>query len=414
MNIRQEAYFILRDIHLNENYANLSMRGQLQSFDVRDRSLISQLVYGSLQNYRYVRALWSQFVEGELEEEIGILLDMTTYQLLFLDRLPAYAIINDAVEISKRIQHGKYQKLVNAVSRKVQEQSLDFTVTDEKDLALKTSHPDWLVQLWIAHYGYEFTKDFCFFNNTVRKSAVRVNTLKTTREELLKDSDFQAGKLASNSLYYEGNILESKYYQKQAIIIQDEASQYIGEIVGSEKGERILDACSAPGTKAIQLAITMENTGEVIALEPYEHRLQLIKNSIELYDIKNMQTLQMDARFVTDSNLGEFDRVLVDAPCSGLGTLRHKPDIKLRIQPEDIDSLVVLQAEILKAAASVVKENGILVYATCTVNKKENEKQIERFLKEHASFELIEERQIDPLQYETDGFYYAKMRRGQK
>ena len=414
MNIRQEAYVILRDIHLNQDYANLSMRGRLQSFEIRDRSLISQLVYGSLQNYRYVRYLWSQFVEGQLEEEIAILLDMTSYQLLFLDRLPAYAIINDAVEISKGICYGKYQKLVNAVSRKLQKLSLNFDIKDEKDLALKTSHPDWLVQLWIAHYGYEFTKGFCFYNNTIRKSAVRVNTLKTTRETLLNDTNFVAGELSANALYYEGNILESKYYQKQEIIIQDEASQYIGEILGVQKGERILDACSAPGTKALQLAIAMENTGEVIALEPYEHRVQLIRNHIEIYGVKNVQAIQMDAREISSSGLGEFDRVLVDAPCSGLGTLRHKPDIKLRIQPEDIDALVILQAELLKETAKSVKEKGILVYATCTVNKKENEKQIEKFLKEHPEFELIEERQIDPLQYQTDGFYYAKMRRGKQ
>ena len=402
---------ILKDVHINHDYANLSMRNRLSKYGVRDRSLISQLVYGSIQHYRYLRFLWSSFVEGELEEEIAVLLDMTTYQLLFLDKLPDYAVINDAVEISKKIIYGKYQKLVNAVSRKIKNITLDFEVNNETELALKTSHPDWLVKLWLAHYGYEFTKSLCFFNNTVRKAAVRVNTLKISREELLKDSDFEIGLLGKQALYFNGNILESEYYQNQTIIIQDEASQYIGEIVDPQKGDRILDACSAPGTKAIELSMMLEGSGEIIALEPHEHRISLIQNNIELYGIKNIEVLQLDARLASKHIEGLFDKVLVDAPCSGFGTLRHKPDIKIRICPEDIDSLVKLQSEILTETAKLVKIGGYLIYATCTINKKENEKQVEKFLKEHSEFQLVEEKQINPMEYQTDGFYYAKMRR---
>jgi len=411
MDIRYEAYLILKDVHINHDYANLSMRNRLSKYGVRDRSLISQLVYGSIQHYRYLRFLWSSFVEGELEEEIAVLLDMTTYQLLFLDKLPDYAVINDAVEISKKIIYGKYQKLVNAVSRKIKNITLDFEVNNETELALKTSHPDWLVKLWLAHYGYEFTKSLCFFNNTVRKVAVRVNTLKISREELLKDSDFEIGLLGKQALYFNGNILESEYYQNQTIIIQDEASQYIGEIVDPQKGDRILDACSAPGTKAIEISMMLEGSGEIIALEPHEHRISLIQNNIELYGIKNIEVLQLDARLASKHIEGLFDKILVDAPCSGFGTLRHKPDIKIRICPEDIDSLVKLQSEILTETAKLVKIGGYLIYATCTINKKENEKQVEKFLKEHSEFQLVEEKQINPMEYQTDGFYYAKMRR---
>ncbi|MDD6466607.1 MAG: 16S rRNA (cytosine(967)-C(5))-methyltransferase RsmB [Erysipelotrichaceae bacterium] len=414
MNERKEAYKLLKEVMLEGGYASLLMRNRWKGATKQEVALMTQLVYGTLQNYRYLRYQWEQMPKKKLPESIGILLDMSVYQLWKLDKIPAYACIHDAVEIAKEIKHGKYAPVVNAILRNLTRNGYRKIEGNETvQLAIRTSHPDWLVELWKHHYGWENTVRICEADLQVKPMVARMNPNRTTKEELLANPLFTSGKLAPWAFYYDGNLLQSKEYQSGKVAIQDEASQMVAHFADPKKGTSILDMCAAPGTKAIQMAQMMQDEGHILCLDIHEHRVQLIQQAIQKQGIHSIEACCMDARKIREFNR-EFDQVILDAPCSGLGVLAQKPDLKYRILPRDLDEIVMLQQELLDAAANVIKKNGILVYSTCTLNKKENEKQIEAFLKRHENFTLIKERCYLPFEYQTDGFYMAKLIKNQE
>ncbi len=414
MKARQKAYELLKEIMINDQYSNLLLRKELSGFNDLDKSFITQIVYGTLQNYRFVRYQWQKFVSDKLEEEISVLLDMTFYQLCFLDKIPAYACIDEAVEISKKVAHQKYTKLVNAVCRRfLRESNQDILVEDEyENLSILYSHPVWLVKMWSKQYGKNVMLDLLSHNLNKQEVSARVNTIKCSMSKLLEDKLFYQTSLSENGVKYDGNIVQTDAFKKGWIIIQDEASQLVAEFLNPQKNTRILDVCSAPGTKTSHMAAIMENQGEIIACDLHQHRLDLVdqsclKNGVNIVTIKCL-----DARFSHENFESEsFDSILVDAPCSGLGTIRHKADIKMRILPSDLDEIQRLQKEILSSVVNLLKIGGTLVYSTCTLNKKENEKQIEAFLKENSNYELTDEKLILGYLEETDGFYMAKLKR---
>ena len=411
MNVREIAYRCLCDTLLNQKYANLSLRSLGEDLSEVDKSLATQLVYGTLRNYRYVRYQWSLYVKKAPTEELSILLDMSTYQLYLLDKLPSYAVVNEAVEIAKGISGGNYVSLVNAVLRKVAENGPQrVNETDEvTKMGVETSQPDWLIRLWLAHYGKKAMSDIAWDCLNDGKVALRANTLLTSEKELLQDPRFSQGDIPG-CLYYDGNVLNTDYFRKNLVIIQSESSQQVVQIVDPRKNERILDMCAAPGTKTVQMAMAVENQAEIYAFDVYQQRVDLIKEACEKYGTTCVNAMCADSRKLPVTlPLYYFDKVLLDAPCSGLGTLKHKPEIKINLKPEDIDEIVQLQSQLLDAAALMVKNGGHLTYSTCTLNKKENEKQIESFLLHHNDFELVYQRTIFPYENDSDGFYIAIM-----
>lgn len=413
MNERKEAYELLKEVMLEGGYASLLMRNRWKYATKQEIALMTQLVYGTLQNYRYLRYQWEQMPKTKLPESIGILLDMSIYQLWKLDKIPAYACIHDAVEIAKGIKYGKYASVVNAILRKfTREGYREVEGTPLQQLAICTSHPDWLVNLWNSHYGWETTVKLCESSLSVKPMIARINPSKISKEELLKNPLFTVGKLAPSAFYYEGNLLQSEEYKNGFVAIQDEASQMVAHLVDPKEGSSILDMCSAPGTKAIQMAQMMNDHGQILCLDVHEHRIKLIQQAAEKQGIHCIETKCMDATEVSNWNQ-TFDQVVLDAPCSGLGVLAQKPDLKYRIQPTDIDEIVTLQKELLDGASTVLKVGGTLIYSTCTLNKKENEKQVAAFLKRHENFSLMKERCYFPYEYDTDGFYMAKLIKNQ-
>ena len=409
MNERYEAFQILKKVMLEDGYASLLMRNRFTNASKQEIALVTQLVYGTLQNQYYVRYQWEYLVNKKVSKEIGVLLDMTVYQLWKLDKIPAYACINEAVNISKKIAKGSYSNLVNAVLRNVMRNGFKEVVGDEvQQLSIMTSHPEWLIRMWKAHYGWNITKSLCEYSLLVKPMVARVNPLLVSKEELLKNPLFTVGKLAPMALYYDGNLLDSDEYKSGKVSIQDEASQMVACLVDPKDEESILDMCAAPGTKSIQMAQMMHNKGRIVCLDIHEHRVELIKKGVEKHGISIIVAKCMDSTKCDTLN-ETFDKVVLDAPCSGLGVLGQKPDLKLRIQPENIDEIVALQKELLETASRVLKDGGTLVYSTCTLNKKENEKQVENFLKKHEEFTLISERSYFPYEYDTDGFYMAKL-----
>lgn len=411
-NVRQTAFEILKNVMLHGEYASLNMRYGNYDLNDKDQGLLTQIVYGTIRNYRYIRYQWELYVDRKVPDEVAVLLDEATYQLILLDRLPAYAVVNETVAIAKR-QYPSYAGLVNAVLRKLADKGAQSIKRDDdyEKFAIETSHPGWLVKMWIAQYGLETTETLCWENLKDGRVEMRANTFKTTTEELLQDPAFsRCGD--SDVLVYDGNILATDYFKNDLVIIQSGSSQMAVKALDPKPKERILDMCRAPGTKTVQIAMAANNDATIYSVDIYQQRVDLIEHALAKYGITCVRTVCEDSRTLhTKMPLYYFDKVLLDAPCSGLGTVKHKPEIKLNIKPEDIDDIVRLQSQLLDSAALMVKTNGILVYSTCTLNTKENERQIRMFLRQHREFELVSEETIMPDREHYDGFYISKLRK---
>lgn len=399
MNARKIAYECLVKVIEEGQYANLMMRSSLNQAAEVDKGLITQIVYGTLRNYRLCRFQWEHFAEKKCNPKIAILLDMSVYQLFWLDKVPSYAVVNEMVDLTPQSSKG----FVNAILRKVLKQGK----LDSDKIAIQTSHPDWLVGLWTAHYGEEIMKNICLSDCMDANVVGRVNTIKCSKEELELDEKIHF--LDDTAFVADFNLVQSDYFKEGKIVIQDESSQQVVKMMDLEQNLNVLDCCSAPGTKTSQIAMMMNNTGKIIAGELHEHRTELISTSMIHLGVTNVEVKQMDARFLHEHYNEEFDRILVDAPCSGLGVLKRKPDIKIRCTPESIDEIVELQCEILQSASRCLKKGGILVYSTCTLNKKENDRQIANFLKTNVEYELLCEKTIFSTDANKDGFYMAKL-----
>lgn len=414
MNARSLAYEFMKDVCIHKQYSHLVVRNKLDTANWKDKALITRILYGTLQNFRLCRYQWLPYVEKLPILEVCLLLDMGVYQLLYMDKLPAYAVVNETVQIAKKQIHQTYAKLINAVLHKVlhkKERKVIGTV--EEVLAMQTSHPTWLVHMWKAQYGWETTQAICESNMQIQATIARVNTWKTTKQALLNEAQcFVEGTLAQDALIFQGaSLVQSTYYKKGLVSIQDEASQVVARIVDPQPKEHILDVCSAPGTKACHMGELMKNQGEIICGDVHAHRVQLIEQGAKRLGLTCMFPMVMDATVLKEIKGRMFDRVLCDVPCTGYGVLARKSDIKYHMQRTDMDTLISLQQDILKASSEHVVSKGMLVYATCTLNKKENEKQIATFLQHHEEYEMVQEQTIFPFQYQSDGFYIAKMRR---
>lgn len=377
-------------------YSNLYLRNHLKEVDQKDQALATRIFYGTIQNYRYCQACWSVFSKSKVNKKMDVLLTMSTYQLLFLDKVPAYAIINDAVNLAKGM-NPKLAGFCNAILHKVKPLKTE-------NVALRYSIPDWLYAMWTHQYGKEKADEMAKSSVNILPFYVRQNTLKTSASDF-DTPEFQHVK--DNLYIYSGNdYFHHSYYTLGYMSAQDEGSYEIAQFVGAMPNERILDCCAAPGTKSMAMAQFMQNQGHIDALDLHRHRVKLIENDCQRLGVDIIHCDVQDATTFTSNQL--YDRILCDVPCSGYGVLSRKPDIKLTMKSEDMDTLIPLQYAILTNVSHYVKKGGILVYSTCTMNKKENEKQIERFLKEHENFTCIEQRNIFPTATQ-DGFYMAKL-----
>ena len=394
--MRKWLWKALDEVVNKEVYSNLYLRNHLHEVSERDRALATRIFYGTIQNYRYCRACWSKFVKNKVNDKMDVLLTMSTYQLLFLDKVPSYAIVNDAVNIAKKI-NVKYAGLTNAVLHKVKH-------IETKDVALKYSLPDWLYKMWVSQYGQEQALIMAKASVNILPLYVRRNVLKTEVEDF-SSSEFICVK-DPLYIYTQNDYFHHPYYQKGYMSAQDEGSFAIAKFVDPKENEKILDCCAAPGTKTMAMAEMMYNKGHIDSFDLHAHRKDLIESDAKRLGIDIVHAGVQDATKFKSSVL--YDRILCDVPCSGYGVLSRKPDIKLRMLPEDMDTLIPLQYAILNNVCQYVKEGGFIVYSTCTMNKKENEKQIQRFLKEHDMFRLVDEVNIfsDSKQ---DGFYMAKL-----
>lgn len=413
MNARDLAHEIVSDVILKHDYANLSLKKRLTEVDPKDQALCTALVYTTLQHHRTVRALWSQYTHKMPKSSVAILLDIASVQLRYFDRLPDYAVVDEAVNWCH--DHAPYAaNMVNAVLRKVQKDAHQHLQgEDEFDtFALNHAIPTWIYRLWIAHYGIDKAQEIAKALLKPAHMSARINTLKISKEEILKEDSMYESDLSNYSILSSENLVHSKYVETGEIYIQDESSAYVAEFAQAKAGMNVLDVCSAPGSKTAGLAISMENKGTITAVELHPVRAKLVDELMEHLGIDIVLTKTFDARYL-DKELPEreYDLILADVPCTGLGVLRRKADIKLRISPNQLDEIEGLQRAILDGVQSLCKVGGEIVYSTCTLNKKENEHQIQHFIQKYPNYVCVEERTIFPQDYNSDGFYMAKLKR---
>ncbi len=396
MKIREVALQIINQV-LNEGaYSNLLLNETINQndFNQNDIGLLTELLYGTIQYKMTLDYYLSNYIgDKKVSKNIRNILRMAVYQKVYLDKIPDHAIINEAVNLTKK----KYKGFVNAVLRNVMRQGIrPLTEIEDKviRLSIETSHPLWLVKMWTKQYDFDTAKKICMINNIKPYQFARLNLFKDKKENIIKRIEelkinYHLTSIDEGIYLQNDNIANTHLYHKGYVNVQDLSSMYVSKILSPKKGERIIDVCSAPGGKSTHIAEMMGDTGEVIACDIHEHKIKLIENHSKRLGLKCIKPMLIDARKLTTKFLEEsFDRVLVDAPCSGLGVIRRKPEIKYNKKPSDLDEIIKMQKEIIDEAIKLVKKGGVLVYSTCTINKKENEKMIDYILDKNQRFEL--------------------------
>jgi len=411
-NARQVAFEVLVQVIESKQYVNLALKNL--ELERKEQALVTRLVYGTLQHFYYLEYQWSDCIVKKPPIEITILLNMALYQVLFMDKIPSYAILDEIVSISKKIHQGRYSGLINAIGRKIVLRPARLVVRENivEKLAIETSHPSWLLYMWRKQLGWEATEAIARLNNEPPLLYCRVNELKAAYEDVISQNDFIVDDLYHKTLIATSTILQDPLFLQGKILIQDKNSQRVAYFAQVAPNESVLDMCSAPGTKTVHLAQFMNNTGVITAVELHPHRAQLVEQLLLKTGVKNTEVICADATdlppFIKDKM---YDTVFIDAPCSGLGVIRRKPDIKIRILPADLDAMEKVQKNLLAAAVSLVKVKGQIIYATCTLNRKENQNQINHFVQEYPQFQIEDEQIFLPHSTNADGFYMAKLRR---
>lgn len=444
-NTRDIAVNLVMDIITEQAYSNLALKKELQKYpDMKreDKAFITEITNGTVRNIVYIDYVIEQFSSvkfNKIKKLILNILRISVYQLLFMDKVPASAVCNEAVKLSKKRGHSALSGFVNGVLRNIERNKDKITLPDEKKepvkyLCVVYSYPEWIIEYFLKHYDFEFVRQMCIKNNTPPKVNICVNTLKTDvntlKDELEKEkAEVEKGKYFTNSLRLLkiADISKLKVYNEGKFHVQDESSMLAVNILDPKEGEYIIDVCAAPGGKSILSAQRMKNRGIISSRDIYEHKIELIGQAAKRLGIDIIQPMKSDAQILDKDSIKIADRVLIDAPCSGLGILRKKSDIKLRKNYQDIEILQDIQRKILTVCSEYVKLNGVLVYSTCTITQEENIDNIEWFV-QNFPFELeditafLPENikcstacegyiQLYPHIHDTDGFFVARMRR---
>ncbi|WP_019152834.1 16S rRNA (cytosine(967)-C(5))-methyltransferase RsmB [Robertmurraya massiliosenegalensis] len=441
-NVREGALRILEQIEKNQSYSNLLLNNEIKKNQInsKDIGLLTELVYGTLQRRMTLDFYLQPFLKKARKLELWVrqLLRLTVYQMVYLDKIPDRAAIYEAVEMAKRRGHKGISSMVNGVLRSIQREgvpSLEDISDPVERLSISTSHPSWLVQRWVNQLGYERAKEMCEMNLTAPLQTARINTTKTNRKacmEMLQEEGYQveASSVIPEAIRcLKGNLANSQAFKDGLLTIQDESSMIVAYALGVQQDEEILDACAAPGGKTTHIAEKLNQTGKVFSLDLHDHKVKLIAQNASRLQLTNIETKALDSRKVQEHFKEEsFDRILLDAPCSGFGVMRRKPDMKYTKKETDVDQLQEIQLQLLKSVTPLLKKGGILVYSTCTVDETENGAVVEKFLGENKEFigdiglkgrlpETIQPLcdeftlQILPQDFGSDGFYIAALRR---
>lgn len=426
---REIALKVLYDIDKNDAYSNIALdeafkqvRKNSTEIDVRDIGFISEIVYGTISWRLTIDEIIKKYSKVRIKKISPWILNvlrMSIYQILFLDKVPKSATVNEGVNLAKRYGHKASSNFVNAILRKVEVSDYTefFTIKDDVERISKTtSMPVWIVEELLKQNTIKEVEEICQASNLKPKLYIRVNKLKTDKQTLMKELEKENIKVESgeteNFLILEGarNIEKLKCFQEGMFTVQDEAAGMIPIILEPQPKEKVLDACSSPGGKTTYMAEMMNNQGEIKAWDLHEHRIKLVNKVASRLGITIIETEVKDASVYEEKYFEYFDKILLDVPCLGIGVLKRKPDIKWKRKKEDIEKITKIQEEILDNCSKYLKRGGVLVYSTCSILKEENEEIIEKFIKNNKKFEI--ERKIQIYQNEkTDGFFICKIRK---
>lgn len=425
VNTRELVLEMLIEIIEKNQYSHLILRDVLDKYQYlskQERAFMTRLTEGTLEHLielDYIIDSYSKTKVRKMKPMIRSILRMSVYQIKYMDSVPDSAVCNEAVKLAKRHGFGQLSGFVNGVLRNISRNISDVRYPDQKDmvrfLEVKYSMPQWIVKQWINDYGMEKTEQILKGVDREKTLSIRTNTLKCTPEELrdklkaegvtvepVKDLDY--------AFYISGfdylNSLQS--FEDGLFYVQDVSSMMAAELAAPKENDYVIDVCAAPGGKSTHLAEKLKGTGMVEARDLTDYKVDLIRDNIDRHELHNMKAVLMDATRYDEASVNKADVLICDLPCSGLGVLGRKTDIRYKISPEQEKELMELQRQILDTVHQYVKPGGTLVYSTCTIDKMENEDNVRWFADKYKDFVLKEERQLLPGQLGGDGFFLAK------
>ena len=428
---REIALKSLYRIDKNEGYSNIVLNDEIkqnrEKLDNKDIGLISEIVYG-VTTWRLtldeIIKKYSKIKLKKISPWILNILRMEIYQIIFLDKIPKSAAVNESVNLAKRYGHSSSSNFVNAVLRKVEKKDYEefFEIKDDIERISKTnSMPEWIIKELLKNNNIKDVEQICKNSNIKPKTTIRVNRLKTTKEELI--NWLEKEEIEYNNVNKEDNLAEDflilnkvknienlDLFKEGFFTIQDISAGLTAKILNPKQGENVLDACSAPGGKTTYIAELMKNSGNIEAWDIHEHRTKLVEKNAQRLGIKIIYTHVKDATKYDETLNEKFDKILLDVPCLGIGVIKRKPDIKWQRKVEDIKEITETQKTILNNCSQYLKKGGDLVYSTCSIFEEENEDIIKEFLEKNCNFEIKSNTIINIIpDDEKDGFFICKL-----
>lgn len=438
MNSRDIAVKVLNRVLNDGAYSNIVLSKELTNSDLsdKDKALTTELVYGTLRRLKSIDMIIGSFVRDVsiMDKSVLNILRVAIYQMKYLDKVPSYAACNEAVELAKEISE-KDSKLVNGILRNFVSKEGNYEIEFRNridQIAYDLSFEPWMIRMFIKQYGEKQTIEILKGLNNTPEVTVRVNNLKGNYEDVYEALEelgynIEDGSVCPEAIYIDGGrgLDKNILFEEGKITVQDESAMLIAPLLDVQKDQIVLDLCSAPGGKTTHIAELLENTGEVRAYDISEPKLELVKENCERLGITNVKLEAMDASKLNVDLIGLADRVLIDVPCSGIGIIRKKPEIKWTKTRKNLKDIIEVQRNIMKNAWEYLKKDGIMVYSTCTLNKEENEENIEWFLENNkdATIEKIFIGKGSNLKYDNigtltilpdeymDGFFISKLKK---
>ncbi|CEI84348.1 MULTISPECIES: 16S rRNA (cytosine(967)-C(5))-methyltransferase RsmB [Oceanobacillus] len=442
--LRQTMLDVLIRIEKDKGYSNLLLNQELKQKGLieKDKRLLTEVVYGTIQNQITIDYYLAPFIKNKKKIDVWVkqLLRMSVYQMVYLEKIPDHAVLHESVEIAKIRGHKGIASFVNGILRSMQRDGLpDLSLIKDpvERISVETSHPLWLVERWIEMYGKERTEAMCHENLKHFPMSIRIQPMKTNRETVIEQLEREGFMVSASQfspqgiLIEKGNIFKTNLLQEGFVTIQDQSSMLAAESLKLEPGMKVLDTCSAPGGKVTHIAEKMTDQGDIHAYDLHQKKVKLIEEKAAVLNLHSISAHQGDARKLNEKyEEASFDRILIDAPCSGLGVINGKPEIKYEKQVQDIERLAAIQLDIVQAAAKLLKPDGLLIYSTCTVDKEENNQVIQKFLEKNDGFSVdlsfredlseqlkqapgwsSEGLQLFPQDFQTDGFFLTRIKR---
>lgn len=421
VNTRELCLQMLIEINEKHQYSHLVLRDVLSKYQYlskQERAFITRLTEGTVEHMielDYIIDAFSKTKVRKMKPLIRNLMRMGVYQIKYMDSIPDSAVCNESVKLAKRHKFGQLSGFVNGVLRNIARNIADLEMPE--DLSIKYSMPQWIVDKWTKDYGVSKTEDILKGFMEERPISIRTNLTRITPQQL-KEKLIEEGVIVGElPLEYAFTISGFDYlealdsFSQGLFYVQDVSSMMVAEWAKVSEGDYVIDVCAAPGGKSTHVAELLNGTGMVEARDLTEYKVSLIEDNILRHELTNMKAVCMDATVFDEGSVDKADVLICDLPCSGLGVLAKKTDIRYKMSKEQQEELVQLQRDILSAVHSYVKPGGTLVYSTCTININENEGNVSWILEQYPEFELVEQKQLFPGEISNDGFFLAKLKK---